>query len=259
MDVKKARNILGIEGKIDQTAVKRKLRELAKKYHPDINNSREAHEKMQEINRAYAVIMKEEFNVLDPWKDYNKWWLKQFGNDPLWGNPSSEEYYGKNKKFPGVAKSNNQIENKKKNPQQEIIDKFLNVTNTYAVIGVSKDPKKYGNKIFYDLKIAGYHVYPVNPRINNIEGEKCYPSTSALPSVPDVIDIVVPPKIAEKVVEDAIKQGVKKVWFQPGSESERAIKYCEENNVDVLHSMCIMVEQNKRKKAIKEKIQEKVI
>ena len=48
---------------------------------------------MQELNEAYALLMKEEFGVLDPWDEYDRWWWRQFGNDHIWGNhfPEGEE------------------------------------------------------------------------------------------------------------------------------------------------------------------------
>ncbi|MFT4305006.1 MAG: CoA-binding protein [Candidatus Woesearchaeota archaeon] len=32
-----------------------------------------------------------------------------------------------------------------------------------------------------------------------------------------------------------------KVWMQPGSESEKAINFCKENNIEVIYNSCIMV------------------
>jgi len=33
--------------------------------------------------------------------------------------------------------------------------------------------------------------------------------------------------------------------MQPGSESEKAIKFCEENDIDVVYGVCVMVERTK--------------
>ncbi|MEM3055472.1 MAG: CoA-binding protein, partial [Candidatus Bathyarchaeia archaeon] len=67
-----------------------------------------------------------------------------------------------------------------------------------------------------------------------------------LPAKPDVVDVVVPPKITEQIVETCKKLGITKVWMQPGSESELAIKFCEENGIEVVHGVCIMAERRKR-------------
>ena len=86
-----ARKILGIPKSATEQEVRRAYRDLVKKWHPDTNKTKEAKNKMQEINHAFEIIMKEQFNVIDPWEDYGKWWLKQYGNDPIWGNYVSEE------------------------------------------------------------------------------------------------------------------------------------------------------------------------
>jgi len=43
-----------------------------------------------------------------------------------------------------------------------------------AVVGVSRGGKKFGNKIYNELKQRGYQVYAVNPQIEEIAGEHCY-------------------------------------------------------------------------------------
>ena len=84
----------------------------------------------------------------------------------------------------------------------KIIDKFLDKKNTFAVIGVSRNPKKYGNKVYADLKNAGYKVYPVNPKLSEILGDKCYANLKHLPKKPDVVNIVVPPETAIKIIKE---------------------------------------------------------
>lgn len=129
---------------------------------------------------------------------------------------------------------------------EKLILEFLNKKNVFAVVGASRDPKKYGHQVYKDLRKAGYRVYPVNPNADEILGDRCYPSIEDLPVKPDVVDIVVPPKITERVVKTCRKLGIRKVWMQPGSESEAAIKFCEENGMDIVHGVCVMVERASR-------------
>jgi len=128
---------------------------------------------------------------------------------------------------------------------QALINEFLDKNNVFAVIGVSKDSKKYGNKIFFNLKYAGYTVYPVNPNTDDISGERCYPNLRKIPELPNVVDIVVPPKITEEVIKECKVLGIKKVWMQPGSESQEAILFCKENGIKVLYGICVMLEMSK--------------
>jgi hypothetical protein len=135
-----------------------------------------------------------------------------------------------------LAKQNNFMEN--------LIKDFLNKDNIFAVVGVSRDSSKYGNKIYADLKQSGYKVYPINPNIEEIFGDKCYPSLDKLPLKPDVVDIVVPPRITEEIIKQCKTLGITNIWLQPGSESEEAIKFCQANNMKLVSGVCVMAERN---------------
>jgi len=124
-----------------------------------------------------------------------------------------------------------------------LITDFLRKKNVFVVIGVSKNPAKYGHQVYKDLKEAGYVVYAVNPTIDEILGDRCYHSLSELPEMPDVVDTVVPPAVTEKVVEECKELGIARVWMQPGSESEQAIDFCSRNNINVVHDVCVMVKR----------------
>ncbi len=126
---------------------------------------------------------------------------------------------------------------------EELIKTFLDKKNVFAVVGASRDPQKYGYQVYKDLKNAGYAVYPINPNADEISGEKCYPSLENLPKKPDVVDVVVPPKVTEQIVETCKKLGIAKVWMQPGSESEKAIEFCEGNGIDAVYGVCVMIER----------------
>ncbi len=132
---------------------------------------------------------------------------------------------------------------------EELIKKFLNKKNIFAVVGASRDPEKYGYQVYKDLKEAGYKVYPVNPNADEILGDRCYPDLGDLPTKPDVVDVVVPPKVTEEIVKTCKRLGITKVWMQPGSESETAVKFCDENGIDVVYGVCVMVERRREEAA----------
>jgi len=93
--------------------------------------------------------------------------------------------------------------------------------------------------------MSSYRVYPINPNSDEILGDKCYHSLKELPEKPDVVDIVVPPNITKEVVKECRKLGIKRVWMQPGSESEKAINFCKENNIKLIQGVCVMIERRK--------------
>jgi predicted CoA-binding protein len=120
------------------------------------------------------------------------------------------------------------------------VDDFLS-QRTLAVVGVSRDGKKFGNTIYKELRLKGYTVFPVNPNSESIMGERCYPSLSALPATVGGAVIVVPPVQTEQVVRDAAAAGIRHVWMQRGAESELAIRFCEKNDINAVHGECILM------------------
>ncbi len=118
---------------------------------------------------------------------------------------------------------------------------FLNKRNKIAVVGVSTNQEKWGFKIYEELKSAGFRVYPINPKHKRIGPDICYSNLEMLPEKPDVVITVVSPSVTGQVVKQCRKLGIKRVWMQPGSESEKAIKFCEHNGIKVMHNACFVV------------------
>ena len=123
---------------------------------------------------------------------------------------------------------------------QELIKEFMS-QKRFAIIGATDNPKKYGYEIFKNLKRRGYEVYPVNPRLKELEGTKCYPTLSDILVKVDVVDFVVPPAVAGEVLKECKKLGLTRIWLQPDSESEAAIDFCHKNNLKVVHDVCVML------------------
>lgn len=117
----------------------------------------------------------------------------------------------------------------------------------WAVVGATARENKFGYKIYKNLKHSGYTVYPVNPKYDLIDGDECYDSLTSLPVVPEVVDMVVSPKIGYNFINDAAKLGVDIIWFQPGAESDDLIKKSKDLGLKVIYNTCAMMENNKRK------------
>ena len=123
---------------------------------------------------------------------------------------------------------------------QDLIGEFM-AQKTFAVVGATDNPEKYGNQIFKNLKSRGYEVYPINPKLKELDGVKCYPSLADIPVKVDVVDFVVPPEVTEAIIKECKRLGLDRIWLQPGSESEAAIAYCHENKLKVVHDVCVML------------------
>lgn len=97
------------------------------------------------------------------------------------------------------------------------IDQFMSAAR-FAVAGASDDPEKYGHKCFAALLHRGYSVYPLNPNAREVLGIKAYPNLAALPEPVESLSVVTPPRVTEKLLDEAVAAGVKNIWMQPGAE-----------------------------------------
>ncbi len=122
----------------------------------------------------------------------------------------------------------------------------------FAVVGVSRDPEKYGYKVYKALTNAaqeqGYIVYAVNPNTDVVDGDACYPSLDNIPDQLDCVVTVTPPLVTEEVVHIAGRLKIPYVWMQPGSESTAAFNIARANSMQIVSGgPCIMTSLNHRR------------
>ncbi len=113
---------------------------------------------------------------------------------------------------------------------------------TVAVVGATDDPSKYGYVIYRDLKRKGYTLFPVNPNRATVDGDEAFSSLGAIPSKPTVVNMVVPPNVTLRILEECRKLGLKNVWLQPGAESPETMSFLQGNDFNYLANACIMVQ-----------------
>jgi predicted CoA-binding protein len=130
----------------------------------------------------------------------------------------------------------------------ELIAEFLK-GDVYAVAGASKNREKYGNKVLRCYLQNGKRAYAINPLDDEVEGAKCVRDVFALPEPVYGLSIITPSVVTEKIVEDAGAAGIKRIWMQPGAESDRAIERCRELGIDLLAGgPCILVAMHYRER-----------
>lgn len=128
--------------------------------------------------------------------------------------------------------------------QRELIDEAVS-KKVWAIVGASENTQKFGNRIYRNLKQAGYEVYGVNPNAETADGDLVFPTLADLPVKPDVVDVVVPSWVGRRIAEDAANAGIPIFWLQPGAESDELISYAESLGLNVIHDACAMVEKRR--------------
>lgn len=113
---------------------------------------------------------------------------------------------------------------------------------SFAVSGASRNPEKYGYKVYKTLLGAGYTVYAVNPNAEEIDGDPCYPHLDNIPGRVDCLVTVTPPTITEETIREAGHLRIPYLWMQPGSESIAAYNCAQSNSMEIVSGgPCIMV------------------
>lgn len=120
----------------------------------------------------------------------------------------------------------------------------LTGTRTWAVVGCSADPSRDSHRIAGLLQRNGYRVVPVNPAVDEVLGERCYPSLSDIPSEEgiEVVDLFRRRDAVAPHVEEAIAIGASAVWMQLGVIDESAAERARAAGLRVVVDRCPAIE-----------------
>ncbi len=128
----------------------------------------------------------------------------------------------------------------------EIVDDFL-AQKRIAVAGVSRRRHNAANMIYRKLRKTGYQVFAINPKVETVEGDPCYPDLKSVPEKTDGLVIVTRPEVAEQLVRQCAEVGIPRVWmhrslgFMGTSVSKQAVEFCRENGMTVIPGGCPMM------------------
>ena len=98
----------------------------------------------------------------------------------------------------------------------------LMAPRSVAMVGATDHPTSFGGRVFQQMTNFGYagRIYPVNPRLKEIHGLKCYPGLKDLPETPDHVGIVVASERVFDVLADCAAIGVRFVTVFSGGFAE---------------------------------------
>jgi len=82
-----------------------------------------------------------------------------------------------------------------------------------AVVGASRQKGKVGHEILAGLIGGGFEgdIYPVNPKVDELAGLRCYPDLNSIGAAPDLVAVVVPAEAVPDVIRQCAQVGVKHV------------------------------------------------
>ena len=103
------------------------------------------------------------------------------------------------------------------------IEEFI-ATEPLALIGVSRNPKKFGYSAFKELREKGMNIIPVNHHASEILGVKAFPDVKSLPDNVKGVIIMTQKDQTATVVREAKEKGLKQIWVQQNADSPEAKK-----------------------------------
>lgn len=120
------------------------------------------------------------------------------------------------------------------------IEEFLS-QKTLALVGASRKGKHFGNTVLKELRRKGWEVLTVHPEVRDIDETPCFRAVADLPPRVGGLVLVVPPEQTERLVAEAAAAGIRRVWMQRGAASPKAVAFCAEHGISVIHGECILM------------------
>ncbi len=120
--------------------------------------------------------------------------------------------------------------------------RILKENHTIAVVGLSADwfrPSYFAAKYMQE---HGFRIIPVNPKYDEILGEKCYPDLKSIPQKVDIVDVFRKPQDCVPIAREAADIGAKVLWLQIGVINDEAAHIAEAAGLDVVMDRCVKIE-----------------
>ncbi|PJA27386.1 MAG: hypothetical protein CO189_07125 [candidate division Zixibacteria bacterium CG_4_9_14_3_um_filter_46_8] len=116
---------------------------------------------------------------------------------------------------------------------------FLSKDRRYAVFGVSRLKKKFGNYILESLQRSGYQAVGINPSASG--QPNIYSSIDASPLAPNAAIIAVARKNTQMALKECQKFGINDIWLQPGTTRKNELDSIDRPEGNFWAGRCILL------------------
>jgi predicted CoA-binding protein len=123
-----------------------------------------------------------------------------------------------------------------------VIQRVLFSAKTIAVVGLSKNELRASFFVAFYLRRHGYSVIPVNPREQEILGQRCYRALADIPVPIDIVNVFRAPDALPGIAEEAVAIGAKTLWCQYTVINEAGGRIAESGGLSVVMDRCLKVE-----------------
>jgi len=127
---------------------------------------------------------------------------------------------------------------------QQIKD-LLSQAHTIAVVGLSSSRVRASYGVSQYMQSAGYRIIPVNPKEQQVLGEKAYARLEDVPEKIDLVNVFRRSEFVPEIVDAAIRVGARAIWMQEDVADEAAAQRAREAGLFVVMDSCILKEHRR--------------
>ncbi|WP_408896360.1 CoA-binding protein [Nocardioides sp. R1-1] len=127
-----------------------------------------------------------------------------------------------------------------------VIDRMLDDTTTWAIVGLSGNPARTAYEIAALLQRRGKRIVPIHPSAPTVLGEQGYATLADVPFPIDVVDVFRRSEDAGRFADEAVAVGAGGVWFQLGVRDDAAFERTRAAGVPMVMDTCPAIEWRRR-------------
>ena len=120
--------------------------------------------------------------------------------------------------------------------------RILKTCHTIAVVGLSAEWHRPSFFVAKYLQSKGYRIVPVNPRYEQVLGERCYARLEDIPFAVDMVDVFRKPADLPPIAASAVAMGAKCLWQQLGVVNLEADATARAGGLDSVMDRCVKIE-----------------
>jgi predicted CoA-binding protein len=126
------------------------------------------------------------------------------------------------------------------NPDDATLRTLLDRVRTIAVVGLSPQPARPSYRVAQALQHYGYRIVPVRPLVDEVLGEKAYPSLADIPLKVDLVDVFRAAEHVPAIVEQCLALHLPAIWVQEGIVHDAAAQHAQAAGMAVVMDRCIL-------------------
>ncbi|MEY4972365.1 MAG: hypothetical protein RL399_322 [Actinomycetota bacterium] len=128
-------------------------------------------------------------------------------------------------------------------PTNADVKALLEKSKNVAIVGISNKEDRASYQVAKWLQQnSHFNLFFVNPVIDEVLGQKTYPSLADIQEEIDIVDVFRKAEDCPSVLEKAIAIGAKSIWLQLGITNDEVAAVGTEAGLEVVMDRCIKID-----------------